>query len=87
MDLAKDFLTHEFFGFHMYEYVLLVAVGALNEFVQRKKSVKAQSLLQALGNFLLGIPFLRFPGLRQLFELMATPQEKPAPPAPVKKAP
>jgi hypothetical protein len=72
--------------------LLLIVVGILNEYINRAKWTRAQSIFQAVGVFLLAAPFVgslldKTPGVRWLLQRMANfPREglmlpPPTPPA------
>lgn len=61
----------------MWAWFAIFGLGAVNEWVQRTKSVKAQTVLQAAGDVLKRTPIYFVPVLRQIIDQMST-QAAPA---------
>jgi hypothetical protein len=83
MDAIKHALTYPIVGVPVWSLVLsYIALPVINELIQRAKGIKAQSLYQAVGNGLAKSPLYAIPVLKQLIDLMTTPEPAPLP-APV----
>lgn len=78
METLKHYALYQIMGMPAWSFALFVVlIPALNEIVMRSKNVKAMSFLQALVNFVRGIPVLSsIPVVKQILDALAT---KPAP--------
>lgn len=91
MEKVKMVLTYVVAGMPVWVWLLMMGLGALNEWVNRSKSTEAQTLLQGAAKFVLKIPAIgsllaRFPLLGDVLVKMATPPQPQPAAAPAKVA-
>ena len=77
METFKHIATYPIMGMPAWAALLtLVVIPLVNEWIQRRKSMKAQSLMQAVGNVIKSTPVVgKVPGLKQVADAMATPAQ------------
>ena len=79
IDWVRHALSYEVLGLMTVKTLLvtLVILPVLNEIIARRKTLTAQSIIQAIGNAGRGSPLFAIPIFRQVFTLMGTPDTLP----------
>jgi hypothetical protein len=81
LEWLRHALAYEVLGLMTVKAILvtLVVLPVLNELIARRRSVTAQSIIQAIGNAGRGSPLFSLPIFKQIFTLMGTPGTLPPP--------